>query len=160
MEKEKIKKNMPFMVLASVGIVVLILIVPTFFNKSINIFDMVTVTFKGFDGKGNVYVDTSKVEHEDEKIELFLKTIKYVPDKKGTLRNDESVKIFLDYDEKEADKLGIVFSPESKEYEVNGLEEKNNNKLWEQSPDQINDKPNGNTNKLWENADVSIPPKP
>ena len=116
------------MILGAVIVVVLAFvgykIWDTFFNKTvIDAFANMTVSYDGYDGAGEAYVDESDIDYDMTNAQLaqFVGDISFDIENNGELSNGDKVTVTAVYSKETAKQLKVVLKEESKQFDVSGL---------------------------------------
>ena len=116
------------MILGAVIVVVLAFvgykIWDTFFNKTvIDAFANMTVSYDGYDGAGEAYVDESDIDYDMTSAQLaqFVGDISFDIENNGELSNGDKVTVTAVYSKETAKQLKVVLKEESKQFDVSGL---------------------------------------
>lgn len=116
------------MILGAVIVVVLAFvgykIWDTFFNKTvIDAFANMTVSYDGYDGAGEAYIDESDIDYDMTNAQLaqFVGDISFDIENNGELSNGDKVTVTAVYSKETAKQLKVVLKEESKQFDVSGL---------------------------------------
>ena len=116
------------MILGAVIVVVLAFvgykIWDTFFNKTvIDAFANMTVSYDGYDGAGEAYIDESDIDYDMTNAQLaqFVGDISFNIENNGELSNGDKVTVTAVYSKETAKQLKVVLKEESKQFDVSGL---------------------------------------
>lgn len=116
------------MILGAVIVVVLAFvgykIWDTFFNKTvIDAFANMTVSYDGYDGAGEAYINESDIDYDMTNAQLaqFVGDISFDIENNGELSNGDKVTVTAIYSKETAKQLKVVLKEESKQFDVSGL---------------------------------------
>lgn len=96
----------------------------TFFHKTvIDVFADMTVTFDGYDGEGEAYIQESNIDYDmtNDDLAEFVSLISFDIENNGELSNGDKVTIKASYSKETAQKLKVALKEETKEFDVSGL---------------------------------------
>ncbi len=96
----------------------------TFFNKTvIDAFMNVTVSFDGYNTKGEAHVENAGIDYDmtNEDLAQFVGGISFEVENNGTLSNGDQVTVKAVYSKETAKQLKVVLKEETKQFDVSGL---------------------------------------